>query len=367
MEETAGMWQVPEESSGRKRGISGSTLKMVAVLVMLLDHIAAVVLSRVIVGSGYIPARLTGGAVYAEWVSVYKRLFQCYMIMRAIGRMGFPIFCFLLVEGFQKTRSVKKYGLRLLIFAVISEIPFNLALTGKVSATGYQNVFMTLFLGFFALGVYGFFESCMGTDKLERVPRVIWRLLLGTGTVLPAIYFGIWLATQIFETNRPVRDYLNGTVAFPLKFIVVCVAVCVALGVFYWLCRTYYEKDEEGRDRVRVLSVDLTVLVLLMCLADFLRTDYGGSGVLTITAMYVFRRNRMEEVTRARSMAVGCAVLAFMDVSEVFAFFALIPVAFYSGKRGLKIKYFFYVFYPVHLLLLYLIAVWLGVGDVAPL
>lgn len=101
------------------------------------------------------------------------------------------------------------------------------------------------------------------------------------------------------------------------------------------------------------------VLVLVMYLADLLCTDYGGMGVLTIIAMYIFRKNKVLSVT------AGCVVLTVMSVSEITAFFVLIPIALYNGKRGLKMKYFFYAFYPVHLFLLYVVSVLMGLGDVS--
>ncbi|HAQ39725.1 MAG TPA: conjugal transfer protein TraX, partial [Clostridiales bacterium] len=66
-----------------------------------------------------------------------------YMIGRGIGRLSFPIFCFFLVEGFLHTSNTKKYLLRLGIFALISEIPFDLVFNHTILEIGYQNIYFT--------------------------------------------------------------------------------------------------------------------------------------------------------------------------------------------------------------------------------
>lgn len=99
-----------------RRGLSQEQLKGIACVSMLLDHIGVV---------------LFPGAVW----------------LRAIGRLAFPIYCFLLVEGFGKTKNRRKYALRLLIGAILAEIPYDLALHGGV-CWQRQNVMLTLLLGF---------------------------------------------------------------------------------------------------------------------------------------------------------------------------------------------------------------------------
>ena len=75
-------------------------------------------------------------------------LFDNQEIMRIVGRIAFPIFAFLLVEGFKKTRSRKKYFIRLFILAIISEPVFDYALTGKFVYWFHQNTIFTFIVRF---------------------------------------------------------------------------------------------------------------------------------------------------------------------------------------------------------------------------
>ena len=93
--------------------LSGSALKVIAMFSMLIDHTAAYVLSR------YQWAGTPFVVIGSHSLSVYR-------MMRIMGRIAFPIFCFLLVEGFIHTSNRIRYGRNLLIFALISEIPWNL-------------------------------------------------------------------------------------------------------------------------------------------------------------------------------------------------------------------------------------------------
>lgn len=136
------------------------TLKLIAIISMTLDHIGYI----------FVPTDATA-----------------YLALRGIGRVAFPIFCFLIVEGFHHTKSPVNYLVRLLIFAFLSEIPFDLAFFNKTFDWNHQNVFFTLAIGLACL-------FCLEEMKIKRWYAVFLLLLFaisyfincdyGTGGVL---------------------------------------------------------------------------------------------------------------------------------------------------------------------------------------
>lgn len=105
-----------------RKFFNASQLKILACIFMLISHIAQ---------TGYI------------FVLGYEKTYYPMMIL---GRISFPIFCFFIAQGLVLTSNAKKYLLRLLLFALVSEIPFDLAFYGRINPLA-QNVFFTLFLG----------------------------------------------------------------------------------------------------------------------------------------------------------------------------------------------------------------------------
>lgn len=107
----------------------------------------------------------------------YGAIFQSDMtIFRIIGRLAFPIYCFLLVEGYFHTGNVRKYAERLLIFAFISEVPFDLAFYGKVGLA-HQNIFFTLFTG---LAAIYFIDNREGKYNFNKNAVIITACILST-------------------------------------------------------------------------------------------------------------------------------------------------------------------------------------------
>ena len=149
-------------------------------------------------------------------------------MLRYIGRLAFPIFCFLLVEGFVHTRDVKKYVRRLFLFAFISEVPFDLAFFCTPFALDHQNVYWTLALGVLAMAGLKHYEKPDGSAS--------WKgLLCAAGCTLAALLactdyngIGVLIICALYLTRGDrKRQCIVGAVLFaweltaPLAFVLV--------------------------------------------------------------------------------------------------------------------------------------------------
>ena len=231
------------------RVLNGFHLKLIALCTMFIDHMGAT-------------------------------LFPGVLWLRCVGRLAFPIFCFLIAEGCVYTRNRKKYAARLLVFAVLSEIPFNLMSRGAVGDIHRQNV--------------------------------LWTLLAGA--------LVCWLMDWALKKRAASSFVLTG-------------AVMVAA---YWLL-------------------------------ELLNTDYGGWGMLLVAVFYAVRRTPNSPAVKMAAQALGLAVFAVGVMNgrvitiELWALVALLPIWLYNGRRGFSpkaVQYGFYAFYPVHILILSLIAMY---------
>ena len=123
-----------------------------------------------------------------------------YLWMTCIGRLTYPIFAFMIVEGYFHTKNLKKYVLRLLIFALISEIPFNLVMSSSWIAPLHQNVLWTFLISILLIFL---------NEKANK--KALWvRILVFIGTALLGCLLGI--ITFV--------DYNHGGVLIILMFYV---------------------------------------------------------------------------------------------------------------------------------------------------
>ena len=198
--------------SSTRRGLSGTALKGIACVTMLIDHIGASCLENGFLSAPAAPAGLAA----------------LDLVLRLIGRLAFPIFCFLLVEGFVHTHDVKKYIGRLLLFGLVSEVPFDLAFFRTPFAPGYQNVYWTLALGVLAMAGLKHFEKENGLPGWQGILCAggCAALALAANTDYNAIGVLIICALYLTRANRK-RQCLAGALLFlfeltaPLAFVLV--------------------------------------------------------------------------------------------------------------------------------------------------
>ena len=139
--------------------LSCNVLKTLACIFMFIDHI----------GYGVVHNYLIKHAMDID-PARYTTLNNVYEVCKGIGRLAFPIFCFFIVEGFIRTHDVKKYLLRLGIFAAISEVPFDLGLFGSLWKDDHQNILITFFIAILMLLCIRYIEQ----NVLGLSVAVVW-------------------------------------------------------------------------------------------------------------------------------------------------------------------------------------------------
>ena len=234
-----------------------------------------------------------------------------FSFFNLIGRFAFPIFAFQISEGYIHTKNIKKYFFRLGIFALISQIPFSLFSQKIMHSTALSlNVFFTLFIGL--LGIYLY-------DYVIKLFKEKTKNLINN--------------THNNDNKSNNVDYNDNN----NKLISILPYISILLG--------------------------LVLVILLAYIAEVINTDYGFWGVIVVFMFYLFKNKK---VLATISFFILCAIKYLVPFLEgnfnilyvLLALFTFLPIIFinaYNGKQGLKIKYLLYIFYPVHLLLLYFI------------
>lgn len=229
-------------NSTENKLVTGNILKVIACFSMLIDHVDVFFLDN-----------------------DYS--------LRCIGRIAFPIFIFLMCEGYMHTHAKKKYLLRLVIFSLISEVPYDLLFNHKAFFITENSVMWTLTLGFICINIL---------DK-------------------------IW----------PSPD------------------------------------DVPGSNKPYVLEI--FILVTSFFIGEMLDVNYGATGILAIILCYTLMRVGVDN--RLVYIAIVLLLISFEGI-ELWGLLGLPAIMLYSGELGKKSKPLqlaFYAFYPVHLLLIYLI------------
>ena len=122
-------------SANKYKVLTLSSLKWIALITMLIDHTAAIMMPYY--------------GIVEEITKI--NMATVYDVMRGIGRISCPIFCFCIVEGFVHTRNIKKYLIRLFIFAIITEPIYDLAFFNTVMYLDYQNILWTFVIAILML------------------------------------------------------------------------------------------------------------------------------------------------------------------------------------------------------------------------
>lgn len=229
--------------------LSGAGLKLIAIISMLADHV-------------------NKALIYPYLESNHGFLAFISDVFDIIGRIAFPLFCFMLVEGYFKTRNRKKYLLNLLLFGVISEIPFDMFTTASFFNMNWNNVMFTLALVLVTVWIIDTLK-----EKMQKRSKALWYL-------------------------------------------------------------------------VSIL------IVLVMCIVSMsLSLDYEHHAILIGYFFYLFH-----------DMPVFAIPFGYASMfKEPWALLGFGLTLTYNGERGKQHKMLYYWFYPVHLLILGLLRLYLGI------
>ena len=278
-------------------GIDAAAMKKIAIITMFIDHLTLTCLEV---------ARDAEGTRIMYTFPAGEMLDR---IGRGIGRLAFPVFCFLIVEGFIHTKNRWMYLIRLLLFAAAAEVPFCL-MAFPNSTRRHADTIFTLAAGYTLIWCISALSRLLPA-QYRPGPAVILRSGEG-GTGAPADAAD----ADLLHLPAPIDNLVVRAVLFLAPSAVLT----------YGICR----------------------------LAKWAGCDYSYGGVLCILILYVFYK------ARDFSLVAAWLWLTYYNQSELLAITGFSLIRCYNGKRGRQNKYFFYIFYPGHLLFLYLLrrAVW---------
>ena len=291
MEATTSLRSSNENIVETKQSLSATQLKVIALVTMLIDHIGAIIFPYFIKN--------------ADSLSTFITLEGMMVICRLVGRLSFPIFAFLIVNGFYHTKNRKNYLVRLSLFAIISEPFFDFASKSVWLELTHQNVFFTLALGLLAIWGY----DHMRQDTKFNFVSGLYVLTIG-----------------LIASNLRTDYNFYGILMIFLMYL-------------------FFENTAR-------LSWSIVILNFLF---------WGGNlGMWPYIPSII---HDMYGLSMTNKAGIVIQVLVYLEyIAQLFCLLALWPISKYNGQKGTRQlnKYFFYSFYPLHLLILGLIGLMLN-------
>jgi hypothetical protein len=274
-------------------GMGGATmtsfrLKIIAIITMTIDHLAKILISQRLL------FQLNPNAEVQSTIWIVN----LSSLMEWVGRIAFPLFAFMIVEGCSKTRSMPKYAGRLALFAIISQpfyyVAFNTVTTGN--------------------GVFSIENLLSGLKSLYtlHIDNIFTILALGA--------LSIWIFRSLSARKQKWLKWLIVPILGELCFVVEYIHV--GYGAFGILLIFFLSLNEGKSYRITVMAVWLTIFYLGYYVR--FRYDWLFSEHIAWSYLWIW----------------------------VFSLVAPILLFFYNGKRGSQLKWVFYVFYPVHLIVI---------------
>ena len=194
------------EKKGRIR-FSSNVLKIVAMVTMLIDHIGFM-----LIGNGKLYGYDMSLYNYVSVMPTAKYWVILYRLCRIVGRISFPIYSFLIVEGFFRTNNLFKYIVRLTVLALLSEIPYDLMVSNTIFSINSQNVIWTYVISLIMLAAI---------DRLREYPVFQFIIVAFSAFIAWFVrtdynYIGVVLIAFYYATcmDKNLRSLGSGIITF---------------------------------------------------------------------------------------------------------------------------------------------------------
>jgi len=295
---------------------------------------------------------------------VFPAAFPYYF--RYIGRIAFPVYAYMIAQGCKRTGNIGKYLLRLGIFALVSEVPFDIAFRNEISFVSDTNIFYTLFLGTACIAIYEKIKEKLSASKPNN-------------------------KSMSAQENGPVsgsmsKEDVDSTSGLQGKLDINPASGSMSGSIEKQEVKPASDllgKPAVGSFKRKLTGILLSALLIIpiAILANLLGTDYGSLGIICILVFYFAKpESRLMRTLAAVGVAIyvygfplvrvfmqsgieGLSIFgslqAIMTIAPnymiyffLFALVSALLLLLYNGKLGPKVKWAFYAFYPVHLAIL---------------